>query len=55
MSRATMPCWGIENGGLTRRSYTGTEISVGSIVGQSTLLTAPTVTASIMYSEASLI
>lgn len=36
-----------------RRSYTGTEISVGSIVGQSTLLTAPTVTASITDSEAS--
>jgi hypothetical protein len=36
-----------------RRSYTGTEISVGSIVGQSTLLTAPTATASITDSEAS--
>lgn len=38
---------------IHRRSYTGTEISLGSIVGQSTLLTAPTSTASITDSEAS--
>ncbi|KAI2492631.1 hypothetical protein MHU86_21907 [Fragilaria crotonensis] len=36
-----------------RRVHSGTEISVGSIVGQSTLLTAPTSTPSISDSDAS--